>query len=190
MFAPNALSTPMNLNTSIFVKATANERPTTTADIRAQLAQRHGVPPQYATAFGLASVHTGYPVSMLAAHARAENGGKWDPTLRGRRDPSDLGITQMNPLAWDAITGRKGGRNYFKDNWGHDPDPTNGNDQALGTATYLNRLKQFDLPARGIANPTAQQVFTAYNTGAGNVNTPRGRSYQDLLARSGMEFKR
>lgn len=183
---------PMNPD-SIFVKVPSGDpmiyqRPTSTQDIRTQIAKKDGAPEAYARAFAMASQHTGYPVRMLIAHAKAENGGVWNPALRGRRDPSDLGITQMNPIAWSSINGKDGGKNYFKDHWGHDADPANGQDQILGAATYLNHLKQFDLPARGVKAPNAQNVFTAYNTGASNVNSARGRSYQALLARSGAAF--
>lgn len=158
-----------------------------------------GVPSEYAPAVMQASQHTGYPATTLANHFASENGGNWDPTLKGKADPSDFGITQLNPTAVQTITGGNGGRNYFKDNFGHEFNPANGNDQILASAVYLNWLKQFGLPAAGIKNPTPKDVFTSYNTGATGYaktmtpNAPqarvqRARTYQNLLAKNGNKF--
>lgn len=156
-----------------------------------------GVPAEYAPTVVQASQHTGYPTTMIANHLASENGGNWDPKLKGRADPSDFGISQMNPVAVKDITANANGHDYFKENWGHDFNPSDGHDQILAAATYLNYLKQFGLPAAGIKNPTPQQVFTSYNTGAqgyaqslnGNkAKVQRARTYQTLLANHGDSF--
>lgn len=158
-----------------------------------------GAPAEYASAVARASEHTGLSVQQLVSHFESENGGKWDPNLRGRADPTDRGITQLNPSAVATITGQGGTTNFFKNNFGHDFNAANGEDQILGAATYLNWLRQFGLPGYGLKNPTDKDVFTAYNTGAkGYVqslgkNAPkarveRARSYQSLLSRTGVEF--
>lgn len=158
-----------------------------------------GVPPEYAGAMTTASKHTGYPVTTLANHFAAENGGNWDPTLKGKADPNDFGITQLNPSAIKTITGTNGGQNYFKQNFGHEFNPADGNDQILASAVYLNWLKQFGLPSAGIKNPTPKDVFTSYNTGAqgyadsigpngDKAKQQRTRTYQALLAEHGNQF--
>lgn len=151
-----------------------------------------GVPSIWVSAVQKAAQHTGYDPTVLAKHFNSENGGKWDPELSGRADPTDRGITQLNPTAISTITGKTGGRNYFKDNYGHEFNPTNGEDQILASGVYLNWLKNNALPAAGVHNPQPAAVFTAYNTGAEgyakNPNSPRARRYQELLANHDLTF--
>lgn len=158
-----------------------------------------GSPDEYAESIVRAADHTGFTPEQIVKHLTAENGGKWDPKLKGRADPTDKGISQLNPVAIKTITGEGGGRNYFKDNWGHELDPNNGNDQILAAATYLNWLKQFGLPKAGMKDPSDKAVFTAYNTGAkGYVESQqpdatssrknRARGYEDLLKSKGMNL--
>lgn len=141
-----------------------------------------------------AAAHTKIPAAKLAAQFASENGGNWSPTLRGRADPSDFGITQLNPIAVQTITGAKGGQNYFKSNYGREFESNNPSDQILGAGVYLNWLRQFGLPGAGIKNPTDEQVMTAYNTGptglakaaAGSVPAAaRASGYDALLAKNG-----
>jgi hypothetical protein len=140
-----------------------------------------------------AAAHTKIPAGKLAAQFTAENGGKWDPNLKGRADPTDFGVTQLNPVAVQTITGTKGGQNYFKDNYGREFEGSNPSDQILGAGVYLNWLRQFGLPGAGIKNPTDEQVMTAYNTGPGGLakaatSAPaaaRASGYQALLAKNG-----
>lgn len=152
------------------------------------------VPMQYRGAVTAAAAHTGIPAGKLAGQFLSENGGNWDPALRGRADPTDMGVTQLNPIAIQTITGAKGGANYFQSNYGRPFDATNPTDQILGAGVYLNWLRQYALPAAGIKNPTDEQVMTAYNTGAqGLANAATGSApavrragnYQALLARNG-----
>lgn len=155
----------------------------------------NGVPAQYQPAVYQAAAHTGIAAPQLADQFQAENGGTWSPTLKGRVDPTDFGMTQLNPVAVATITGKAGpGRNYFKDNYGHEFNPADGNDQILAAGVYLNYLRQFGLPGAGIKNPTTSQVMTSYNTGAqglANANAgqagpaARARSYQALLQSRG-----
>lgn len=154
-----------------------------------------GVPAQYAPTVQQASIHTGIPAQQLADQFNAENGGNWNPALKGRRDPTDFGITQLNPVAIKTITGKSpGGVNFFKNNYGHDFDPTNANDQILASGVYLNYLKSYALPEAGIKNPSTTDVMTSYNTGArgyanaqaGNTTAQaRARRYTDLLTAHG-----
>lgn len=153
-----------------------------------------GVPAQYRGAVMAAAAHTKIPAGKLAAQFASENGGNWSPTLRGRADPTDYGITQLNPVAVQTITGSGGKTNYFKSNYGREFEPGNPSDQILGAGVYLNWLRQFGLPGAGIQNPTDEQVMTAYNTGptglvkAGQGSAPaaaRASGYQALLARNG-----
>lgn len=152
------------------------------------------VPAQYAGAVAQASQHTGIPVPQLAGQFNAENGGNWSPTLRGRADPTDYGITQLNPVAIQTITGKTGGRNYFKDNYGHEFNENDATDQILGSGVYLNYLRQFALPAAGVNSPSNAAVMTAYNTGAQGyakaqagdaAAKARATAYQGLLSRNG-----
>lgn len=152
------------------------------------------VPDQYQDAVRKASVHSRIPESNLSAQFNSENGGNWDPKLRGRADPTDFGVTQLNPIAIQTITGKNGGRNYFRDNYGQEFNPADANHQILAAGIYLNYLRQFALPAAGIKNPTDQDVMTAYNTGAqGYANAKNGdqaaskraRNYQSLLTAHG-----
>lgn len=151
------------------------------------------VPTPFRGAVMAASQHTNIPAAKLAAQFASENGGKWDPSLRGKTDPSDFGVTQLNPIAVQTITGGKGGQNYFKSNYGREFEPANATDQILGAGVYLNWLRQFGLPAAGIKNPTDEQVMTAYNTGPTGLakaatSAPaaaRAAGYQALLNRNG-----
>lgn len=150
-----------------------------------------GVPERYTAAVMEASKHSGIPVDKLAAQFNAENGGNWDPKLRGRADPTDFGMTQLNPVAVKTITGKTpGGVNFFKNNYGHEFASTSPEDQIHASGVYLNYLRQYGLPAAGIKNPTDDDVQTSYNTGAagyakakaGNKQKmQRARTYQDLL---------
>jgi hypothetical protein len=156
-----------------------------------------GVPPEYVPYIQEASKHTGIPVEQLASQFNSENGGNWSPTLRGKKDKTDLGITQLNPIAVATITGKNGGTNYFKNNYGEEFDPTNPRHQILGSGVYMNYLRQAALPAAGIKNPTTTDVMTSYNTGAagyakakaGNsTKQARMRTYQNLLTSHGAQL--
>lgn len=151
-----------------------------------------GVPEEYVPTVIKASQHTGYPTSTIVNHFNSENGGNWDPKLKGRANPRDLGITQLNPSAIQTITGAGGKTNYFKQNFDHDFDPNSGHDQILAAAVYLNWLKQYGLPEAGRKNPTPKDVFTSYNTGAKGYLDPtkagQVRTYQALQARNGNNF--
>lgn len=153
------------------------------------------VPKPYQASVAEASAHTGIPVQHLTAQFTAENGGNWDPKLRGRTDPTDFGVTQLNPVAVKTITGATpGGVNFFKKNYGHEFNPADPNDQILASGVYLNYLRQYGLPAAGVQNPSDAAVMTAYNTGAtgyaraqaGDVAaTARANMYRDLLRANG-----
>ena len=111
--------------------------------------------------------HTGIKLDKVINHMKAENGGKWDPTLVGHADPTDRGVTQLNPMAINILSGKSGPMvNFFKNNFGHDFDINNVTDQILGYATYMNWLKQSALPEQGIKNPTNNDAMLAYNLGA------------------------
>lgn len=151
-----------------------------------------GVPAQYQNTMQQVSQHTGIPAQKLSAQFNAENGGNWSPTLRGRTDPTDFGMTQMNPAGVGIITGKAGPmRNYFKDAYGTEFDRTNPQHQMLGAGVYMNYLKQFGLPGAGIKIPTTTDIQTSYNTGAtgyakAKAGDPtwasRARNYQRLIA--------
>jgi len=186
----------MPANTSVFVNPNARTLP-----IAPPQAQAAKVPKQFAGAVSRAAAHTGIPMDTVIRHFTAENGGVWDPTLRGRQDPNDFGVTQLNPLAVGAITGTgyKGAPDFFRQNFGRAFNPTSGDDQILGAAVYLNRLRQFDLPEAGIKKPTNKDVLLSYNLGARNYaaslqpNAPaeivaRRERYERLLKKHGIDL--
>lgn len=159
------------------------------------------VPSQYASVMVQAAKHTGIPEDTMARHFNAENMGLWDSKQIGKADPTDFGVTQLNPSGVSMINGTayKGGTNFFKQNFGHEFDRTNGNDQILGAATYLNWLKQYGLPAAGIKNPKLKDQLLAYNMGPTGYaaslapNAPadlvtRRERYTALLKRSGINL--
>jgi len=144
------------------------------------------IPKQYVAAMQAASKHTSIPLKDMASHFTAENGNNWDPKLRGIADPSDFGITQLNPLSISTITGTvsKNAHDYFKDNFGHSFNPEDGNDQILASAVYLNHIRQFGLPSLGIKNPTNRDVIISYNMGpTGYVNSLKPNAPKDLVNR-------
>ena len=144
------------------------------------------IPKQYISAMQTASKHTSIPLKDLTGHFTSENGNNWDPKLRGKEDPSDFGVTQLNPSSISTITGtvRENARNYFKDNFGHSFNPEDGNDQILAAAVYHNYNKQFALPALGIKNPTKRDILISYNMGAtGYVNSLKPNASKELINR-------
>lgn len=153
------------------------------------------VPGPYRTATLSGATTASIDPQRFAGQITAENGGNWSPTLAGRADPTDHGITQMNPVAEAVITGRAGpGVNYFKAATGHEYDRTNPSDQINGMGVYLKYLRQQGLPAAGVSSPSSTAVQTAYNTGArGYANAQGGRgaavsretTYQNLLKSHG-----
>lgn len=164
---------------------------------------RYAVPSQYAGAVQQAATHTGLPVDTVVRHLTAENGGNWDPNLRGRKDPTDFGVSQLNPIGVAAVTGTgyKGARNYFQDNYGRPFNPTSGTDQILASGVYLNRLRQFDLPQAGIKNPSNKDVLLSYNLGAQNYAqslkpnadpaiVARRKGYEALLKSHGIDLNK
>ncbi len=150
-----------------------------------------GVPAQYQSDVAWGAQHTGIPAQNLSAQINGENGGNWSPTLRGRRDPNDFGITQLNPAGVGIITGKTGPmQNYFKANTGEDFDRTNPDHQLKGMFIYQNYLKQYGLPSAGMKNPTTSDIQTSYNTGAEGLSkakagdptwSARARTYQNLM---------
>jgi hypothetical protein len=160
------------------------------------------VPKEYVSAVSEASKHTTIPEDIVIQHLNAENGSVWIPTLKGYADPTDFGISQLNPKGVAAITGKQyvGERNYFKDNYGRDFDPNSGIDQILGYGVLMNRYKQFDLPALGIKNPTLKDQMLAYNMGPEDYVTSlqpnalpelitKRERYLALLKRNGINLK-
>jgi hypothetical protein len=142
-----------------------------TIDIREELAEKNGTPKEYARSVAIASQHTGISTKNLVSLFLTENGGKWDPDLVGVQDPDDIGMTQLNKKgAIPEITKkRSGGKSYFEQNFGTEFDPKNPHHQILGSAIYLNWLKNNAFPELGIKSPTTQDLFLAYKVGAQNV---------------------
>lgn len=142
------------------------------------------VPGPYRDVTTQAATHADMDPQKFAGQINAENGGNWSPTLPGRADPTDMGITQMNPKAIGIISGKTGPKvNFFKNNYGTDYDPTNPKHQIQGMAVYMNYLRRYGLPARGVKSPTNAQVQTGYNTM--NLASDRAHSYQSLLGSHG-----
>lgn len=140
------------------------------------------VPPQYYDAVQSAVSHTGMPTSTIVAQINAENGGNWDPQLRGKANPNDVGITQLNSSPTGAIAEMTktlpNGSNFFQQTWGHPFNIGSGNDQIKMQANYLNYLRQYLLPSMGMKNPTDAQVIAAYNNA---TNPGLQRSYLGLV---------
>lgn len=153
------------------------------------------VPGEYQDSVLKGASHAGLDPQKFAGQINAENGGNWSPTLKGWMDPTDHGVTQMNPLAENIITGRTGPKvNYFKNNYGKEYDRENPQHQILGMSVYMNWLRQFGLPGAGVKTPSNQAVQTSYNTGAqGYARSKSGdkeaiartRRYEDLLRSRG-----
>lgn len=153
------------------------------------------VPGPYRNATMSGAGTAGIDPQRFAGQIAAENGGNWSPTLKGRADSTDHGITQMNPIAEAVITGKAGpGVNYFKAATGHEYDRTDPDDQINGMGVYLKYLRTKGLPAAGVIAPSTSALQTSYNTGArGYANAQAGkpaavsreRTYQDLLAAHG-----
>lgn len=121
--------------------------------------------------------HTGMNLDKVINHMKAENGGSWDPKLVGHADPTDRGVTQLNPMAIGILEGTTGPKiDFFKQNFGHKFDINNVNDQILGYATYMNWLKQYALPEQGIKNPTNNDAMLAYNLGAKGLSEIKNKT--------------
>lgn len=121
--------------------------------------------------------HTGINLDKVINHMKAENGGKWDPNLVGNADPTDRGVTQLNPIAIGILEGTTGPKvDFFQQNFGHKFDINNVDDQILGYATYMNWLKQYALPEQGIKNPTNNDAMLAYNLGAKGLSEIKNKT--------------
>lgn len=125
------------------------------------------VPQEYRPYIMEASKHTKIPPAKLRAQFGMENAESWNPQLKGYLDPEDYGMTQLNPTAIEEITKpRAGGKSFFEQNFNEKFDIENPRHQILGSAVYMNWLRQFALPEQGIKNPTDEDVSIAYNMGA------------------------
>jgi hypothetical protein len=156
-----------------FMQPTVNEiTPTQHQSIvkdLAKITKSSGVK-QYADAIKQAADHIGVDMDKVIRHLESENGGSWNPNLRGHADPTDRGVSQLNPVAIGIITGKTGPMiDYFKSNFGHTFDINNGNDQILAYATYINWLRTKALPEQGVKNATVDDAMIAYNTGARGI---------------------
>lgn len=121
--------------------------------------------------------HTGINLDKVINHMKAENGGKWDPNLVGNADPTDRGVTQLNPIAIGILEGTTGPKvDFFQQNFGHKFDINNVDDQILGYATYMKWLKQYALPEQGIKNPTNNDTMLAYNLGAKGLSEIKNKT--------------
>lgn len=125
-----------------------------------------GVPAQYASAVDWSAQHAGIPIQTYVKQLNVENGGKWDANLVGV-NPRDIGPSQLNQdYAIPDITGKSTRVNWFKQATGHDFNIQDPNDLIKGSAVYMNLLRQQQLPAAGITNPTEKDVIGAYHVGA------------------------
>jgi len=136
------------------------------------------VPEEFRPHFIEAAKHANVPVNEYVMHSVAENGGNFDPKLRGQIDPNDYGIMQMSPQAVQEITKpREGGKSFFEQNYGEKFNPEDPRHQIVGSSVYMNFLKQYSLPEAGIKNPTADDIRYSYNMGA--------KGYADFKAGKG-----
>lgn len=132
------------------------------------------VPQKFRGAVLEAAKNSDFSVPEIVQQISAENGGKWDPKLRGISDPTDYGITQLNPIAIKSITEpRAGGKSFFQQRYGEDFDIENPRHQILGLASVHNYNRQFALPEFGITTPTNQDIMYAYNLGAKGLSDYR-----------------
>lgn len=144
------------------------------------------VPQEYQDTILKVADHTGMSINSIVQHLYAENGGNWDPKLKGIADPNDTGMSQLSKDAIKEITKPRGKNgNFFEQNYGHPFDIKDGHDQLLGYGVYMNYLKNFALPIDAkIKNPTERDVQLAYNLGAtGLQRVYSGKANMDQLHR-------
>lgn len=155
------------LRTAESTPSVAEEKVKEVPKVSKEEIQKKGVPSKFSEAVITAADHIGTNVNKVINHLNAENGKDWNVNLRGHADPTDRGISQLNPVAVNILTGKTGPKvNYFKKHFGQNFDINNGEHQILGYSVYINWLKQFALPKAGVKNPTVEDAMIAYNTGA------------------------
>lgn len=134
-----------------------------------------GVPSQYAPDVASVIQHTGMGTSTIAAELNQENGGNWSPTLQGKANPNDYGPAQINTSPTGAAAELQK-TPFFQNAYGHPFNVKNPDDNIKGMGVYLNYIRQYLLPSRGIKNPTDAQVIAAYN----NLGAP-GKAYAQAV---------
>ncbi len=122
-----------------------------------------GVPSQYAPDVESVISRTGMPTTTIAAELNQENGGNWSPTLQGKANPSDYGPAQINTGPTGAAAELQK-TPFFQNAYGHPFNVKNPDDNIKGMGVYLNYIRQYLLPSRGVKNPTDAQVIAAYNS--------------------------
>lgn len=142
-----------------------------------------GVPAQYGQDVSDVINHTGMGTSTILGELRQENGGNWSPTLQGKANPSDYGPAQINTSATGA--GAELAKTpFFQNAYGHAFNVKNPDDNIKGMGVYLNYIRQYLLPSRGVKNPTNAQVIAAYNSLVPSI----GKAYQNAVQKKTLIF--